>query len=207
VSARRGVSLTIDISTRRLGWAVGGSSVAAYDEIALPGIKSLGALYAGVRNALCDLFAAYRPQRLVWCQAEFVEHDTVWEAHKATRAVAELAAHDNDVIPRIAYLRKARIAVLGRGDFGEYHPSGLGFVAEGGRAQAKAVVAAWCFEQGYGAVEFEVGNALVLRRYCEIIGRNVYGQLGADHQRLGHHHPRRDAREAARQGGDSRPLR
>ncbi len=162
-----GGNLTIDISARRLGWAVDG----AYDAIQLPGMSSLGELYGGVRNALCDLFEAYQPRRLIWCAAEFVEHETVWEAHKATRTIAELAAHDNSVKPQVANQRQARIAVLGRGDFGIYDPSGLGFIAEGGRKLAKETVAAWCWAEGYGAVEFEVGNALVLRRYCEIIGR------------------------------------
>lgn len=162
--------LTIDMSTRRLGWAMGGD-VLTHGAIRLPGMLNLGGLYAGVRNALCDLFEAHRPARLVWYQAEFVEHETVWEAHKATRIIAELTAHDNDVAAEMAELRRARITVLGRGDFGERGAYGMGLVAESGRAQAKATVAAWCFDQGYGAVEFEVGNALVLRRYCEILGR------------------------------------
>lgn len=158
------------MGARRLGWAVSGGN-AAHDETALPGLTSLGELFASVRNALCDLIEIHRPRLLIWCAAEFVEHDHVWEAHKATRTIAELVAYDNDVAAQQADQRKARIAVLGRGDFGERGPYGMGLVADSGRRQAKEAVAAWCREQDYGGCGFEVGNALVLRRYCEIIGR------------------------------------
>lgn len=194
---RRESVLAIDLSTRRLGWATGAGRPDAYDEIELPGMKHLGRLYASVRNALCDLFAAQRPKRLVWCRAEYFEHDAVWEAHQSIRVIAELAAHDNGVIPKVALLRPVRLAVLGRGDFGERHASGIGFIPEAGRGQAKAAVAAWCAAQGYGGVEFETGNALVLHKYCEFIGRQIHGQP-AGINGMGRNHPRGDAREAAR---------
>lgn len=192
-------TLSLDLSTKCCGWAMG----AAYGAVELPGMgpakkQKLGILFMAVRNAMCDLIEAHAPTGIAWCLVDYFDPEFVWEAHKAVRQVVELAAADHDVPTITGSTRTVRLAVLGRGDFGERDPLTGGLVARSGREQAKAAVATWCRDRGFPAVLPELGNALVLNAYLEMRREAPRGRTGRE--RLGHNHPGHDAREAASEG-------
>ena len=173
-------TLTLDLSSRNLGWACDtGRNQPAYGLVLLPGIKSLGKLYAACRNAIETLIEEQKPDRILFCMALFHHAQTAARALAGVQAMAELCAYDAEIECLEANEPRARKMVLGRGSFGGVDPVTGSLIPGLGSKQAKAAVMEWCRERGYdeGRPWFghDVGDALVLLEYSRML------QNGATH--------------------------
>lgn len=163
------VILAIDCSTRRLGWSVDAppANLPRYGLILLPGMKSLGTLYAAVRNSLSDLVEEHRPDVLVWCKPMFRDAQTAAQALLGVSAIADLVAHDNDIRTFDVVESSARKDVLGRGSFGERDPVTRKIIKGSGTKAVKAAALAWCAKCGLDVDSDDIGDSLVLLAYAK----------------------------------------
>lgn len=163
-------TLAIDCSTRRLGWAVDvGDGVPRYGLIKdLPGMAHFGPLFAEVRNRLEMIIARHAPCRMLWAR-QFPTAQTANQALQGVLHIAELVCYDNSLTPMVTEERTARIAVLGRGDFGRKDTTTGALIPESGRKEAKATVMAWAEQRGYHPQSDDVGDALVLLEYDRML--------------------------------------
>lgn len=160
--------LSIDCSTRRLGWAADAppANLPRYGLILLPGLKSLGVLYASVRNSLTDLVEEHRPDVLVWCRPMYRDAQTAAQALLGVAAVADLVAYDQGVRAFNVHEATARKDVLGRGSFGERDAAGK--LIKGSSSKAtKAAALAWCAKCGLDVDSDDVADSLVLLAHAK----------------------------------------
>ncbi len=158
--------LALDISTRNCGWACDGpGNRPVYGLIKLPGMASLGKLYAAAYSAVDGLVEEHAPARVVWCLAHFMDAQTTARALNGVQAIVELVCHDRGVKAFETIESKARKAVLGRGSFGGKDEFGR-LIPGLGSKQAKALAAAWCDRMGYAPLQSDdVADSLVLWHY------------------------------------------
>ena len=169
--------LTLDLSTRNVGWAAaGGGPIPAYGLLEFPGMRDLGKLYAACRNSVEDKIAEHDPQLIVFCMALFRDQQTAARALAGVQAVTELCAYDCGIEVMEASEMQARKAILGRATFAVRNPRYPGPTPDGRKAErmwmdgsknAKLAVMAWCHGEGLDPLTHDVGDALVLLRYAQ----------------------------------------
>lgn len=160
--------LAIDCSTRAMGYSVdiSGEDMPRHGLILLPGMKTLGPLYAAVRNTLCDLADQFRPDVLVWARPMFRDAQSAAQALLGVAAIADLVAHDEGMRAFNVVESSARKDVLGRGGFSERDAKGK-IVPGSGTKGAKAAALAWCARQGFDVENHDVADAVVLHAHAK----------------------------------------
>lgn len=176
------VIMSVDISTRRTGWAVCDvrSNKPDYGLWLLPGMASLGRLYGTFRNGLEAAFDEYKPARLVFAPALYSEAQTAARALGGMMAIAELAAHDMGVHAYEIPETTARKHVLGRGSFVVRDDKGRTLKGAGTKL-VKAMAMDWCRNHGWKPQSDDVADALVLLEYARrnVLARIQSGELAA----------------------------
>lgn len=157
--------MALDLSTRKMGWAVDAGNAPRYGLVRLPGMKDLGVLYVAVRNALEKLIEEHEPDKFIFCLARFHDAQTAARALNGVQAMAEFVATDLGLTCEEAVESRVRKVVLGRGSFGGKDPLTGGLIPGLGSKQAKQAALAWCAEQGYEPASDDVADALVLLEY------------------------------------------
>lgn len=169
-----GRTLTVDIGVVSMGWACGGpGGKPAYGLIKLPGTSDLRKLMLAARNEVDDLIVRHDPDAIrfvpvmAWGNPLNIATE---EGMRGIQGVLYLLAGDHEIAVLRADERQVRKAVLGKCDFGRKDAKTGRLVANAGREEAKALVLAWCADQGYDlrGLSHDTGDSIVLWQWDQM---------------------------------------